>query len=363
MPFTALCQAPPCLLSTPAHPNGFSFGWAFPAECQYIASWQDNFIDCHGAMNRQIEFINLTVAQDTVYTVTAGTDDDPLNLVWSIWDSCPFQGGNLVASIACGGWECIEWGSAGFEAVVSLPAGQYWMWAGMYSDGVTCTEGVVNGQMSIGGECSTPPPPNYLPCPTVTIAGSGQTVTYCDDQLSEPHDTGIPCSPDDDYITVEFTTDGQPYPIHVWSDHNYVDFPTSPINYADFAIYDGCGGELLYTTYGLACSVGSSIAPPAPNGIEYTVFLDLPAGTYIAVIGFWAAVGNPYELEGCIDYTFGAIGFLNGAEPPQELPNASEREYRYVPRYTKVVIEGRGLFIWDGKDGRLYDLVTRRIIH
>lgn len=363
LPFTALCQTPPCLL-TEVNPNGFSFTQAFPEQCQYVASWMDDFIDCHGAMNRRPGFFRLTVASDATYTFQAGTDGDPMSLVWSIWDGCPFQGGDLVASIACGGWECITWGAVGFEAVITLPAGQYWFWAGMFSDGVTCTGGIVNGSMSIGGTCNTPPLPTYLPCPTVTIAGNGQTVMYCDDQLSEPFDTGLPCSPDDDYITVEFTTDGTPYPIHVWSNSNYADFPNSPTNFADFAIYDGCGGDMLYSTGTLACSFGSQIAPPAPNGIEYTVFLNLPAGTYIAVVGFWAAVGNPYPITGCIDYTFGAIGFLelpNEDTSPNE-DSSNEDSSPLFPRYTKVVIEGRGVFIRDGKDGEIYDLLTRRVV-
>lgn len=361
LPLTALCQAPPCLL-TEVNPTAFGFGYAFPADCQYIASWMDDFIDCHGAMNRRAGFFRLTVVNDTTYTVQAGTDGNPLDLVWTIWDACPFQGGNTVASIACGGWDCITWGAVGFEAVITLPAGQYWIWAGMFSDGVTCTEGIVNGSMSIGGTCNTPPPPTYLPCPAVTIANDGQTVTYCEGGYSEPFDTGLPCNPQENYMTVQFTTDGSPYPIHAWSNANYVDFPNSPINYPDFAIYTGCGGDLVYTTFGGACAFGSDVSPPAPNGIEYTMNLDLPAGTYVAVIGFWSAVGSPYEIEGCIQYTFGGIQFLDGAEPPQELPNVLEQEYHYVPRYTKVVIEGRGVFIRDGKDGKVYDLLTRRVI-
>jgi hypothetical protein len=182
--------------------------------------------------------------------------------------------------------------------------------------------------------------------------------------VSSPIVTGIPCTPAQNYATVAFTVSETPYPIHLWSDHNYVAFPNSPTNVPKIGIFDACDGELIYYTGSLACYVGSGIGPTGPSAQEYTLNLNLPLGDYIAVIGFWAAEGNPYELEGCIEYTFGAIGFLNGAEPEQEQGGGGyvAPSAEYVPRYTKVVIEGRGVFIRDNHSGELYDLITRKIV-
>jgi hypothetical protein len=42
---------------------------------------------------------------------------------------------------------------------------------------------------------------------------------------------------------------------------------------------------------------------------------------------------------------------------PEAVDVVEANEYR--PRYTKVVIEGRGVFIRDGWTGAIYDLITR----
>jgi hypothetical protein len=44
---------------------------------------------------------------------------------------------------------------------------------------------------------------------------------------------------------------------------------------------------------------------------------------------------------------------------PEAIEASEANEYQ--PRYTKVVIEGRGVFIRDNYNGSLYDLITRRI--
>jgi hypothetical protein len=218
--------------------------------------------------------------------------------------------------------------------------------------------------MQMGGECEVEPEPEPLPCPQITVEYDGQTVTYCDGMVSAPIVTGIPCTPAENYATVAFTVSETPYPIHLWSDHNYVDFPNSPTNVPKIGIFDACDGELIYYTGSFACYVGSDIGPTGPSVQEYTLNLNLPLGDYIAVIGFWAAEGNPYELEGCIEYTFGQIGFLNTPDvsaPPQPV-SAPPQPVSAPPRYTKVVIEGRGVFIRDNHSGELYDLITRKIV-
>jgi hypothetical protein len=200
-----------------------------------------------------------------------------------------------------------------------------------------------------------------IPCPQITIEYEGQTVTYCEGNVNTPFISGIPCTPAEAYQTVAFTVEESPYEIHLWSDYNYVAFPNTPTNIPFIGILDECDGELIYTSMGGACSVGSQIGG-ASSGTEFTLMLNLLPGDYIAVIGFWAAAGNPLEFEGCIQYTFGAIGFLDGAEPEQEQGGSGyvQPSVEYVPRYTKVVIDGRGVFIRDNHSGKLYDIITRR---
>jgi hypothetical protein len=363
LPLTTLGQC----LSTVGNTNGFSGSAAFPEQCDYFLGFMGDALPCHGAFNRRPVFITLTLAEPTTYTVTMSTLNAPIDaLVSTFWDACPTDGGNVVASVECGGWDCITYSPIGYTAVVTLPAGTLWFWSGLYSDGTTCVGGVAQTQVSIGGECVEPEPepePEPLPCPQITVEYDGQTVTYCDGMVSEPIVTGIPCTPAENYATVAFTVSETPYPIHLWSDYNYVDFPTTPTNIPHIGIFDSCDGELIYTSFGGACLVGSDIGAPA-SGQEYTLNLNLPLGDYIAVIGFWAAEGNPYELEGCIEYTFGAIGFLNNPDvstPPQPV-STPPQPVSTPPRYTKVVIEGRGVFIRDNHSGELYDLITRKII-
>jgi hypothetical protein len=365
LPLTTLGQ--PCFSNNPTNiQTAFGFDLGFPPECDYPLAFMDDPMPCHGAFNRRPQFIAFTTP-DTVWTFTLSTVNAPIDaLVWSIWDGCPLAGANLVASVECGGWDCIEWSQIGFEATITLPAGEYWFWAGLYSDGNTCQGGVINGVMNMGGDCVEPEPePEPLPCPQITVEYEGQTVTYCDGNVNTPFESGIPCTPGTQYQTVAFTVTETPYPIHLWSDYNYVAFPNSPINIPFIGILDACDGELIYTSIGGACSVGSDIGGVS-NGTEFTLMLNLPIGDYIAVIGFWGAEGNPFGFEGCIEYTFGAIGFLNmdssNEDSSPNVDSSNEDSSPLYPRYTKVVIEGRGVFIRDGWTGLLYDLRTKRVV-
>ena len=200
-------------------------------------------------------------------------------------------------------------------------------------------------------------------CPNITVTYSGQVVTYCAGITNPLIITGIPCTPAQAYQTVSFSVTESPYQIHLWSNYNYVEFPNTPINIPFIGVIDECNGDLIYYSGGGACSVGSSIGGVS-SGTEFTLMLNLPIGDYIAVIGFWAAEGNPLNFEGCIEYTFGAIGFLNSEEPEPEQGGSGyvEPSKEYVPRYTKLIIEGRGVFIRDNHSGKLYDIATRTII-
>lgn len=200
-------------------------------------------------------------------------------------------------------------------------------------------------------------------CPDITVTYSGQVVTYCAGITNPLIITGIPCTPAQAYQSVSFTVTESPYQIHLWSDYNFTAFPNSPTNWPYIGILDECNGDLIYYSGGGACSVGSAIGGVS-SGTEFTLMLNLPIGEYIAVIGFWASQGNPYGFEGCIEYTFGAIGFLDGAEPEQQQGGSGyvEPSSDYVPRYIKLIIEGRGVFILDSYTGELYDIRTRRIM-
>lgn len=357
---------PPCISGGFVSSVGYGFGLGFMLDsCQYIEPWQDVYLPCHGALNRHPGFFRLNVLQDTTYTLQMSTNTSPDLMVWSIWDGCPFTNGELVASLMCGGWDCIHYTNNSFQAVITLPAGMYWMWMGLFSDGLTCNGGEVGGLMSIGGECPEPPvPPVPFDCPTVIINLDGTTVSYCGEQSYE-YISPLPCGVGTNYITVQFTTDGEPYPIHLWSESTFADFPENPINIPDIGIIDGCDGNLLYYSGNFSCQFGSNISPPAPPLNEFTLMLNLPAGTYIAIIGYWGNAGNPYTIEGCIEYTFGEIGFLdleNQTEPIINQPNTQQQTQEYQPRYRKIVIQGKGFFIQDTYTGELYDIMTRKIV-
>jgi len=182
----------------------------------------------------------------------------------------------------------------------------------------------------------------------------------------------FPCGNFDMYVTVQFTTDGTPYPIEVWSDANYVDFPNSPTNIPHIKILDGCDGQLLYSNNSGSCTFGGSISPPSPLGAtEFQLMLNLPSGTYIAVIGYMNSTDLPFNSyfaqEGCISYTFGYPNFLESIDydtdqvtdqVPPNYPSSKERKVRYE----KFAIEGKGVFIRDRYTGQLYDLITRKIV-
>jgi hypothetical protein len=226
--------------------------------------------------------------------------------------------------------------------------------------------------MQMGGECVEPDPPlPVVECPTYTIQSGGDIVTYCGEETGpEMMIDGFPCGYFDMYVTVEFETNGSPYPIEVSSMANYTDFPNTGINHQHFIIMDACDGNIVATTYQFACAVSTGLCGGSPVATSplYTAWLCLPAGTYIAYIGYMNSTDLPFDTYfqqfGCITYTFGFPTFLNGAEPEQEQGGGGyvEPSAEYVPRYTKVVIEGRGVFIRDGWTGLLYDLRTKRVV-
>jgi len=179
------------------------------------------------------------------------------------------------------------------------------------------------------------------PCPYYTVQMGGDMFTYCGEATgNEINIPGYPCGNFDMYVTVEFTTDGAPYPIEVSSNANYTEFPNSPINIQQVRIFDTCDGELLASTNGGSCAFGAYCGETPSQ--QYTAWFCLPEGTYIAYIGYMNVTDLPfnyyYDQTGCITYTFGFPTFLNMENGPEN--TEQQAPHKPKPRYQKVVRAG-----------------------
>lgn len=206
-------------------------------------------------------------------------------------------------------------------------------------------------------------------CPTQTIEMGGTIIDYC----GEPSDIfSVPelpnCGPWTSYSTVEFTTDGTPYNIEIASNANYIDFPNTPINHQDILILDACNGNLVATTFQLACSYGNVYCGENTNQPLYNATFCLPAGTYIAVIGYLDPIYTiflPGGLEidyyepqqGCITYTFGYPTFLELIEENEVIEITEENVFNKPKRYMHPIY---GLLVIL-PDGRSVDMMGRQI--
>ena len=193
-------------------------------------------------------------------------------------------------------------------------------------------------------------------CPHHVMTGSYEEFTYCGTE-TEPWDTQTPCGVYTNYSTVQFEAQ-QPYTtINVSSQMNYINAPFTPWNFAHIQVIDECQGEQVWNTSGGACAVGSDLAltgeHPAQN---YSVDLALPSGTYILVFGY-AMQPNQF---GCVTVGIGNPTFLD--LKPEDHGAGRNHWGEKKPRYTKLVIEGRGVFIRDNQTGQVYDLQTRRVM-
>jgi hypothetical protein len=191
-------------------------------------------------------------------------------------------------------------------------------------------------------------------CPTFTMTGNYEEFTYCGEE-NEPYDPSIPCGFNTTYYTVEFEAQMPYTTINVTSQMNYIFAPTTPWNFAHLQLFDGCGGNQVWNTSSGACAVGGNLAltgeHPAQN---YSVDLALPAGTYILVFGY----ASIPEQFGCVTVGIGNPTFLD-LKPEDHGAGRNHWGEKKQPRYTKVVIEGRGVFIRDNHTGEVYDLRTR----
>lgn len=155
-----------------------------------------------------------------------------------------------------------------------------------------------------------------------------------------------------------------------------------------FMLFNGCpddGGQLLFRPWsggGGACwnwdeldvYCGWSQDPNSPN-LNQGCVTSTPSYTgfsHNVTMGFELAAGVEYWFcfypqggcppltssctWGCITVTFEGLTFLE-LLPAQPVTITAPDEYH--PRYTKVVIEGRGVFIRDNHTGGTYDILTR----
>lgn len=197
-------------------------------------------------------------------------------------------------------------------------------------------------------------------CPTFVMEGNYQEFTYCGGENAEPWNTNTPCGVYTHYYTIEFESQ-QPYTtLTVTSQMNYTFAPFTPWNWAIVHVIDACGGSQIWNTMGGACSVGQGQSVsiggnyPGPN---WFVDLALPEGTYYVVFGY---AMQPDQF-GCVTVGIGNPGFLNiDEEGDAELAQVVIKEKK-LPRRTKVIIEGRGVYIRDNVTGKMWDIRNRQV--
>jgi hypothetical protein len=163
------------------------------------------------------------------------------------------------------------------------------------------------------------------------------------------------------YTSLNFTvTWDVPTPITMTSAMNYTFSPNGPNLWAHATILDANGVAVWSTTSG-ACTIPMVPAVgtyPAPN---WEAWVNLPQGSYTLIFGH---VGGDTILSYMMGCATATVGFPTFLELIPEEHDGSPRWNggEYVPRYTKVVILGRGVFIRDGNTGALYDVVTRGVV-
>jgi hypothetical protein len=341
LPFISIAQC-----ESPSVVDGFSFSQLFTTDCDFDEPWQPIYLPCHGALNKRPEVRRFEITSPTEVTLTANTSQGD-NVVATIWDGCPYNGGALVASRECGGYDCVVENGVQLSFVVYLEVGTYYFWIGLFSDGINCTGGFVNGNIVFNGECP--------PCPTFTMTGAYEEFTYCGGENPEPFDTQTPCGVYTHYYTVAFEAQ-QPYTSIAVTSALQQNFDMGGvINFAHISVVDECNGDVMFNTYGLACSVGSDLALtggwPSQN---YTVDLALPDGDYILVFGY---ATQPLQF-GCVTVGIGNPVFLELVNEEefqiQESPNVLFRKPR------KILHPMHGVLI-EHPNGRLTDLMNRQL--
>jgi hypothetical protein len=96
---------------------------------------------------------------------------------------------------------------------------------------------------------------------------------------------------------------------------------------------------------------------PTVQNIEIT--MNLAPGTYYFQVFPFNNIQQGYVSEGEGTLNVCAMGFLSIPEDDEPPRPIKPSEAIHEPRYTKVVIEGRGVFIRDNHTGEVYDILTR----
>lgn len=194
-------------------------------------------------------------------------------------------------------------------------------------------------------------------CPTHTATTGYDTFQYCGGTV-EGFDTTTLCDVQYNYATVAFSTSGvAPVQIEVTSAMNYTWNPNGANVYAHLWIFNECHVDPVWTTTGGACATGTGEGGyPSQN---YMAWVDLPAGDYVLLFGYVGSpLGGAQSMTGCVEVT---IGYPTVLELLPSSGRGGGADPEYVPRYTKVIVEGRGVFIKDGHTGELYDVLTRKV--
>lgn len=292
------------------------------------------------------EIRRFEITSPTQVTLTANTSQGS-SVVATIWDGCPYAGGALVASRECGGYDCIVENGTQLTFVVNLDIGTYYFWIGLFSDGVDCTGGFINGNLTFSGDCP--------PCPTFIMTGNYEEFTYCGGENPESFDTQTPCGTYTHYYTVEFQSQ-QPYTSIAVSSAMQQNFDLGgAINFAHISVIDECGGDVVFNTNTGACSVGSELALTGGWPSQgYTVDLALPDGDYILIFGY---ANQPLQF-GCVTVGIGNPVFLELVDEHESNNDMAARVLFQRPR--KIFHSKYGVLI-QHPNGRVTDLMNRTL--
>jgi hypothetical protein len=327
----------------------------YPAECEFVAGGGYP-LDCLGCRHRQPIF-RIIQAPGGIYQLNFQAN---VPVVWGMWAGNPCNGAALIASAACGGWTYWCGDDTNYRVGVDLPAGEVWIWTGTYSDCQTCETGIINVTASpTNNPCQ--PPVVTPPCGVVNATLGYGEATHCGHCQTTPI-SPLPCPNmvQTTYTSLNFTvTWDVPTPITMTSAMNYTFNPNGPSVWAHAAIIDA-NGVAVWTTVGGACSITSDAVGTYPAA-NWEAWVNLPHGSYTLVFGYFGIDNLQPQMFGCATATVGFPMFLELIPDDHDgSPRWSGGEY--VPRYTKVVILGRGVFIRDGHTGKLYDVVTRGVV-
>jgi hypothetical protein len=191
------------------------------------------------------------------------------------------------------------------------------------------------------------------------------------------------------YINFEVTVgNGTPIVVNALYDLDSYVIGNNAIQVGQFMISEGCpfdGGDVLFRPWlwdGGSCwnwdiletycsnspipninNLGcwNSNPPYLGSSPDMEFYFYLPSGTYYFTFFMGSACPFAYACDtGCIYISFEGVNFLDLT--PFNPPQSQNQISVYQPRYSKVVIEGKGMFIFDRYDSTYYDIQTKQHI-